>query len=184
AVAVYLAFRDDHAVAGGLGPQFQARRLVLALAVLAATAIGLAQVRRRPALAISALTVLAAFELLYQWRLLIRLYPTDWLFPETPPMLSFLRSRPGSFRITGKGTNLFPNMNVFATVEDIRTHDAVERHDYLQFLDRTCGYPYEYFKKLRNLDASALDFLNVRYLVTGPGDAAPGPRWKPAYSGA
>jgi hypothetical protein len=78
---------------------------------------------------------------------------------------------------------LFPSTNVFAELEDIRTHDAVERRDYLAFLDATCGYPYEYFKKIRNLDAPALDFLNVRYVLTAPGGRAPGSRWLPVYSG-
>jgi len=80
---------------------------------------------------------------------------------------------------------LFPSTNVFARLEDVRTHDAVERHDYMRFLDATCGYPYdEYFKKLGNLDATALNFLNVRYVLAMPGTPAPGPRWRTAYAGA
>src|SRR5262249_49745595 len=52
------------------------------------------------------------------------------------------------------------------------------------FLDRTCGYRSdEYFKVLGNLDAPALDFLNVRFLVAQPGTPAPGPRWRTAYEG-
>src|SRR5262249_40892238 len=73
AVAVYLAFRHEHAAAGGLGPQFQARRLILALFVLGFTAVLFGLARRRPQVAIVALTVLAGAELLYQWRLLFRL---------------------------------------------------------------------------------------------------------------
>jgi hypothetical protein len=182
AIAVYLRFRPEHVAAGGLAPAFQLRRLLVCLAVLALAGLLLAAARRRSGPAIAALTLLAAAELLYQWRGLFRLWPTERMFPETP-LVAFLKSRPGPFRVAGKGSALFPNTNIFAGVEDIRTHDAVERRDYLKFLDSTCGYPYEYFKKLRNLDASALDFLNVRYLVTGPGEAAPGARWALAYSG-
>ena len=36
----------------------------------------------------------------------------------------FLRAQPPPFRVAGAGTALFPNTNVFAGVEDIRTHDA------------------------------------------------------------
>ena len=34
------------------------------------------------------------------------------------------------------------------------------------------------------MDCAALDFANVKYLVAAPGRAAPGPRWRPVYSGA
>jgi hypothetical protein len=180
AVAVYLAFRGEHAAAEGLGPQFQARRLAVALFVLALTAMLLALARRRPQAAILALTALAAGELLYQWRLLFRLSQPERLFPETR-LISFLKTRPGPFRVVGVNTALFPSTNVFAGVEDIRTHDAVERHDYLEFLDRTAGYAYEYFKRIRDVDASSLDFLNVRYAVAAPGTPSPGSRWRLAY---
>ena len=181
AIAAYLRYRPEHAAAGGL--PFQSRRLAVTLAVLVFTALLLAIASRAPALAMVALTVLAAAELLYQWRGLFRLSTPDQLFPETP-LVAFLRSRPAPFRVVGQGPALFPSTNVFAEVEDIRTHDAVERRDYLDFLDRTCGYPYEYFKKVRNLNCTSLDFLNVRYLVTNPVAPAPGPRWRLAYSGS
>ncbi|MFY9551568.1 MAG: hypothetical protein WAU32_10485 [Thermoanaerobaculia bacterium] len=183
AIAVYLGFSADHADVGGLGPAFQARRLAVTLFVLGMTAILLALVRRRPGPAILALTALAAAELLYQWRGLFRLSPPEGLFPDSP-LVAFLKSQPRPFRVVGKGPALFPSTNVFAGVEDIRTHDAIERYDYLEFLDRTAGYVYRYFKSIRNLDAPALDFLNVRYLVAAPDAEAPGPRWRLAYSGA
>ena len=86
--------------------------------------------------------------------------------PRDSPLLRFLHAQQGTFRVTGEGATLFPSTNVFARLEDIRTHDAVERRDYMAFLDATCGYPYDdYFKKIRNVDAPALDFLNVRYVL-------------------
>jgi hypothetical protein len=85
----------------------------------------------------------------------------------------------------GDGSILFPSSNVFAGLADPRTHDPMERRDYVEFLDATCGYdPREYFKVIRDLDAPALDFLNVRYLIRGPGSRPPGPKWRPVYSGA
>jgi hypothetical protein len=78
----------------------------------------------------------------------------------------------------------FPNSNVFAGLEDIRTHDPVERRDYVDFLDRTAGYPpLDYFKHLGDFNAAALDLLNVRYLAGDPGWKAPGEKWKPVYDG-
>jgi len=183
AVLVYLSFRGTHALAGPAAVAFQSRRLVVTLAVLAAAAAILLAARRSPGPAVAALTALAALELLYQWRGLFRLDSPGRLFPETP-LVAFLRGQPPPFRVAGIGSVLFPSTNAFAGVEEVRTHDAVERHDYLTFLDATAGYKYEYFKTLRDLDASALDFLNVRYVAGMPDSAAPGERWRLAYSGA
>jgi hypothetical protein len=55
----------------------------------------------------------------------------------------------------------------------------------VEFLDRTAGFrPADYFKKIANVNAPSLDFLNVKYLIAAPGRASPGPKWQPAYSGA
>ena len=40
-----------------------------------------------------------------------------------------------------------------------------------------------YFKHVANVDCSALDFLNVRFLVAGPGRGEPGRRWRRVYAG-
>ena len=91
----------------------------------------------------------------------------------------------GPYRVGGEGTPLFPGANVLAGLEDVRTHDPVERRDYVEFLDRAAGYrPTDYFKKIENLDTPALDFLNVKYLISTPGRAGPGAKWRPVYSGA
>lgn len=109
--------------------------------------------------------------------------PAAELFPPTS-LVGFLQAQPRPFRVLGEAAELYPNTNVFAGVEDVRTHDAVERRDYIEFLDATCGYPpANYIKFVRDLDAPALDFLNVRYLVCRPGRAAPGEKWRPVYEG-
>jgi len=167
---------------GGL--RFQTWQLGLVLAVLGLAALLALASRERPGRYVLGLTVLCAAELTVQWHILNRLYSPDLLFPETP-LLAYLHRQPGTFRVAGKGPVLFPSTNVFARLEDIRTHDAVERRDYMAFLDRTCGYPYEdYFKMLRNVDAPALDFLNVRFLLAEPRAPLPGARWREVYSGA
>ena len=129
------------------------------------------------------LTTLCAAELFWQGQ---RLYafgsPAD-LFPNRP-LLAFLRAQPGPFRVVGEDDALFPNTNVFAGLEDVRTHDPLERRDYVLFLHGSCGYdPKDYFKKIADLNCRGLDLLNVKYLVAKPARAAPGPKWKPAYSG-
>ena len=179
-VALYAYMFRYRRATGGL--RFQTVELAVALAALVIAA-GIA-VRARPGALAGALTALVAAELLYQWHVENRLCRPERQFPDTP-MLQFLRSREGPFRVTGAGPMLFPSTNVFARLEDIRTHDAVERHDYLKFLDATCGYSYdEYFKKIRNLDATALNFLNVRYVLAIPGTPPPGARWRTVYAGA
>jgi hypothetical protein len=181
AVAVHRTLRPHHALAGGA--EFQDRELLVVLAVLALAAALAIFVRRRPAAYVWGLTLLVCSELLYQWNGLFRLNTPIELFPETPA-IAFLRTQPGVFRVLGEGPVMFPSTNVFAGLEDIRTHDATERRDYLGFLDATAGYPSgEYFKKVGNLNAPALDFLNVRYLLTDPGRESPGEKWTSVYAG-
>jgi hypothetical protein len=187
--AVFRHFRAAYVSAGGYASEKQdlvALGVVLAAAGLAA--IFAALPRFSPALRARVLAVVlvgaAAAELFAVAQPLDRLGRSSFVFPETP-LVRFLRTRPGVFRTAGVGASLFPNANVFAAVEDIRTHDPMERRDYVAFLDATCGYaPGEYFKFLRDLDSPALDFLNVRYAVAARGTVAPGPRWRPSYSGA
>ena len=183
ALAVDRIFRDRHAAAGGLASQREA--LLLVLAALAAYALAGAL---RPGTSgrafVAAVAAVAAVELFVQGERLTRFGPPAELAPDTP-LLRFLRNQPGPFRVVGEGTALFPGSNVFARLEDVRTHDPAERRDYVEFLDRTAGYrPADYFKKIANVNAPSLDFLNVKYLIAAPGRASPGPKWQPAYSGA
>jgi hypothetical protein len=109
--------------------------------------------------------------------------PAGDVFPATP-LAGFLRSRPGPFRVVGEGFDFLPQKNAVVGVEDVRTHDPVERRDYVDFLNSTCGYPpADYFKSIISLNAPALDFLNVRYLVSFPWREKPGEKWTLAYSG-
>ena len=178
AVLVFFHFRERHAAAGGLASQREA--LVLTLTALGAFAF-LGSARRRMALFAVAL---AAAELVFQGTRLYRFGRAGDLAPSTP-VLRFLAQQPGPFRVTGDGALLFPNSNVFAGLEEIRTHDPIERRDYVEFLDAAAGYPpAEYFKVFRNVDFPALDYLNVAFFVTAPGRESPGARWEAVYSGA
>ena len=173
-----------HRAAGGGGPDFQRRELAasaLLLALGAAAAVLFAGGRR--ARAVGAIcAVLTAAELLRGGRRLYGAWPTEWMYPPTP-LLEFVRSRPGTFRVTGEGAVLYPDSSAFAGLEDIRTHDAAERRAYIAFLNATCGFPpLDYFKTLQRLDAPALDFLNVRYLLAAPGREPPAPKWKRVYA--
>ncbi len=173
-----------HAAAGGHDSQKEA--ILLSLAALGAiAAAGVAATLSRPIArrVPFLLAAIAVLELGAQDTRLYRFGPPGDLFPETP-LVRFLKSRPPPFRVGGEGAVLFPNSNVFAGVEDIRTHDPVERRDYVDFLDQAGGYPpADYFKRLSNWNAPALDLLNLRYLGAEIGEPPPGPKWRPAYSG-
>ena len=172
AAATFAFHRAAHAQAGGLA--FQLRALAAACAVALGLAAAGLLLRRRTAALCAAAAALVAVELLVDARHLYRAAPSAGLFPETP-LVAFLRSRTGVFRTAGAGPALFPNTNVFARTQDVRTHDPLERREYLEFLDESCGYPPdEYFRMLRRLDCGALDFLNARYLVAPAGRVGAG----------
>jgi len=178
---VYKHLRAEHLPGGGV--PFQRKETIVALAALGLTAALLAAMRARPRLVCAGLAALCAGELLVQWHNLYRLGSPSLLYPETA-MIRFLHAQPGPFRVAGEGNAMFPNMGVFAEVEDVRTHDAVERGDYVAFLNATCGYPpADYFKHIQNPDAPVFDFLNVRYMIAAPDGAIPGSRWKTVYAG-
>jgi hypothetical protein len=181
-IAAFLHYRPFHAATGGLPSQ--ERALAAALLVCAGGASATLWARRRPNLVGPFLLLLALVELGYQGRRLYRLGDPAEAYPETP-LVRFLRDRPGPFRIVGDGPALFPNTNVLAGVEGIRTHDAVESQEYVRFLDATAGYdPRPYFKFVRDLGAPVLDLLNVRYIVGAPGAPSPDPALRAVYSGA
>ena len=120
----FLHLRPELTAEGALG--FQKRQLAIAAGLLISAA-GLALLAgARSGIYVAGLSALVAADLLYQWRSHYRVFPESLLYPETP-LVRFLRAQTSPFRVAGAGTALFPNTNVFAGVEDIRTHDAVEQ---------------------------------------------------------
>ena len=183
--ATYAGFAARYRAASAVAPQRHAYLLAAgaaaaAILVFAATAYG--PPRWRVAAA-PLVTVVAAAELARQGTRVVRWSDPALLYPETP-LVRFLRERGRPFRIAGEGGALFPNVGILARLEDARTHDPVERRDYVELLDVACGYdPRPYFKQLAKPDCAALAALNVRYFVAPPGRPAPSARWKTAYTG-
>jgi Bacterial membrane protein YfhO len=178
--------RPLHEAAGAAA--VRRREVVIVAILLAAAAIAGDRVARRSSPhAVGRLplilAILAATELGWAGRRLYRMGPSTDFYPPTP-LVEFLRRQPGTFRVVGDGPTVYPSTNVFASVEDVRIHDPVERRDYVEWLDRACGYdPAAFFKHVANADCAALDFLNVKYFVSTPRRATPGPRWRLVYSG-
>ncbi len=180
AIAVYAHFRPEHASLAGAG--FQRGELVAALVALGLTCGLLALGRAWPGLCVAGLAAVCAGHLLRHWQGLYPLNPESLLYPKTP-LTRFLEKQERPYRVAGIENAIFPNDGVFARVEDVRTHDPVERADYVAFLDATAGYPRaDYFKRIRNADAPVFDFLNVRYMVSAPDGHSPGNRWKTVYA--
>jgi Bacterial membrane protein YfhO len=151
---------------------------VVVLAVL------FAFVRRRPVLL--ALLVAVIFELWSVTRGWNPPLPAELRYRRTPLIAKLQELRDAApkdapFRVAGVGPMLFPNSNAAFGIEDIRAHDPMAYDRYMGFLGLTADYKtgaQYYHAWFDNTDASALDFLNVRYLTQDPGtrDADPG-RW-------
>jgi hypothetical protein len=183
ALAVFRWLTPLYRAAGDLDAHRRAALLTGVFAASATLLLLIAAASRRHRLAGPLLVLLAFAELASLGRHLYRFGPPGDLFPPRP-LLAFLQAQPPPFRVLGEGPVLFPNSNVFAGLEDIRTHDAVERRDYVDDLDRIAGYPpRDYFKFVQDVNAAGLDRLNVKFLVTPPDRAAPAPKWRLVYSG-
>jgi hypothetical protein len=187
AAVVFAKVEPLHRVTGALIPQKRALAgaAVILAAVAAAGIVPRVTGARLPPAGVSILLALAAAaELFWQGRRLYRFGSPANFYPATP-LIRFFEKVPRPFRILGEGPVLSPSTPVFAGLEDVRIHDPVERREYVELLDAACGYdPSAFFKHVANVDCRALDFLNVRYLVAGPGRAAPGPRWRRVYAAA
>ena len=174
-----------HRAAGGW--RSETRAWITSVAVLAAVAAACALFGARrlaPARVPGIFALLAAGALFWEGERIYRFHSIAKLYPETP-LVRFLETRPQPFRVVGEGYVLYPNSNVFAGVEDVRTNDPMESREYVDYLNATCGYdPTVYFKTIDNVNAPTLDFLNVRYLVSTPGRVDPGPKWRRIYAGA
>ena len=138
AVLVFLRFRTEHVAAGG--SESQTAALALTLAALAAFAVIPAVFRHaRRRFVPVVLALVCAAELFSQGRRLYRFSTADPLPPPDSGLLSHLRSQSGIFRVVGDGYVVYPNTNVLARLEEIRTHDPLERREYVEWLDRRPG---------------------------------------------
>jgi hypothetical protein len=87
-------------------------------------------------------------------------------------------------RIAGYNADFFPNLSTMFGLEDIRAHDPMESARYVGFLALVAGYKTsEYFAMWPNTTTPLLDYLNVRYFVTGPGRELDRPRFAMVYDG-
>ena len=185
ACAAFPSVAKLHRAAGGWPSERHAWMFaVVVLLAVAATCALFGLRRMRADLLPAFLAILAAGALFAEGSRIYRFHSIAQMYPETP-LVRFLKSRPPPFRVVGEGAVIYPDTNIFAGVEEVRTNDPMENRQYVDYLNATCGYdPAVYFKVIENLNATVLDFLNVRYLVSTPGRTSPAPKWTLVYSGA
>ncbi|MHB0970922.1 MAG: YfhO family protein [Thermoanaerobaculia bacterium] len=177
-------------------PKPEARDLAIAsvvpgLFVLAFAARAIFQKRSRPELAGMLLLAAIGVELFrfgLNWNPVV---PAEKLFPVTPAveMLQRLQNEPSRgdvvpFRIAGFTSTFFPNSSAVYGLEDIRAHDPMANGRVLGVMRVVAGYTSnEYFATIRNFDSSLWDFLNVRYVISAPGEPLQTPGFEEIYSG-
>ena len=126
-------------------------------------------------LAMCVLLVLMTGELWRAMRGWNPMVPGRLMYPRTPlitKLLDLKASHPANdpFRIVGAGAAFFPNISAIYGIEDVRAHDPMANGRYLGILRVLTGYDTEdYFAKWENIGTGVLDFLNVKYIVTGRG---------------
>lgn len=105
------------------------------------------------------------------WQAHITYLPTtrpEHYFPQTEAT-DFLRGKEGPFRVSASQAILTPNTNMAYGIADLRGYDAVESQLYYQLAVR--GDPSRKQLTTGGFNLSrALDLLNVRYIITAPGD--------------
>jgi hypothetical protein len=113
--------------------------------------------------------------------------PLRELYPATPLIstLKQLHARDTQpFRILGIGSQIYPNTNAMYGLDDVRVHDPMAFHAYEKFLQTMTGWePRSYYEKWTDPDASVIDFLNAKYVITEPGRELAMPRYQQHYTG-
>lgn len=143
-------------------------------------------VRRTRALAMAALVVAVYAELWEAGRSWHPVSRGTTIYERTPLIEELLRRRgPDPYRIVGLGGTLFPNTHAPFGLEDVRAKDALASARYMSIPRRTRGWdPNAYYEKWMDPDTPLLDELNVKWVLTGPGESlADTTRYRLAYDG-
>lgn len=142
-------------------------------------------VRRSPGLVTRVAVVACCVELLILNVPFNALAELRYYKPTLPIMQrlhEMLRERPG--RIVGFDWTLLPNASAHYQVEDIRGSDPMAPARYVEFFRLIeAADPYSDVKRVQDVNQPGLHFLNVRYLLTEPGQTVGAP-WQLRYAGA
>jgi hypothetical protein len=149
------------------------------LSLLPSMAVLLALCHRRLIVVAGALTVVELWLTMAHWNPIL---PIRELNPKTPLVAKLeslladgraggLRQPPTAnrqpFRIVGLGGQMYPNVNAFWGLEDVRVHDPMANDRYVAYLERNAGWNRaDYYAKWGDPRSPLLDRLNVRYIVS------------------
>ncbi|MEO8217484.1 MAG: YfhO family protein [Acidobacteriota bacterium] len=173
---------EHHAIATGL----------LKVGVLLTAVVAVQLAGRRRTVALSLMTIMALCDLWAFGRPWNSVIPARELYPMTP-LIQFLQRRqnhprPGElapFRIAATGPTFFPNSAGMFGLEDIRSHDPMAYGKFIGAMRVFTGYSsFDYFGVVKNFEDPYIDYLNVRYLITGPGEPYQSDRFVLVYYGA
>lgn len=111
------------------------------------------------------------------------------LYPETPlieRLQALSAADPiGPSRIVGMDMMFFPNAAAMYGLEDIRAHDPMAAAPWLSYLHVLCGYAsQDYFARIWHFEHPIIDFMNVRYALTGPRDSVKAAGFHRVWKGA
>lgn len=102
----------------------------------------------------------------------------EMIFP-APEAIRFLQQDTSVYRVCGTGLILYPNSGMVFGLQDVRGYDTVVPGRYVTLVDRLEGhYRYHFHSLFVHAEASLLDLLNVKYLLT---DQKPGEKWELVY---
>jgi hypothetical protein len=109
--------------------------------------------------------------------------PRDKVYPAVPE-LAFIQSDTGVHRAAGWGLALPPNTASVYGLQDFRSYDGVGLRRYSEFLEIGFHFNGTAFELVNTGTPQLLDFLNVKYIVTGTDVDLPADRFRLAFSQA
>lgn len=162
------------------------RVLVLVAALLAAFMV--VRFRKHATALLLVVVVLDLWAFGYRWNPTL---PAQKLYPETPIITELLRQRDlverrdiEPFRIGGTGSAFFPNASGMFGLEDIRAHDPMTNARTIGMLRVFGGYSSDnYFGLMGTYEHPFIDYMNLRFLLTSPGEDYSSERFRQIYSG-
>ncbi|MEX0879755.1 MAG: YfhO family protein [Thermoanaerobaculia bacterium] len=167
------ALRDLGMSAGYL----RLRILLQVVPVLLALGIVLLSARGRPLGKIAAAALFALFlaQRTLEEREVYPTYPPRAFYPPIPELDPVPRGEP--VRMAALGWTFAPNIAAIYGLEDARGYDAMVLGSLAQTFGLWCLPPANFYNRIEDPTLPFLAFLNVRYVLTPPGYAAP-PGWK------
>lgn len=172
------------------GTELRAIGKLLLFAGLGALVIGLAGRTRYPVV-VGLAAVVVVLDLGYL-RDFNPVLPAREAYPPQPPVVSFLKERPGPYRITPSNPTVFPpNTPALYGLEAPQGYDYPQSARWARYLQRVLGetgapspeFPAQKYAAPRGSVRTGHQLMNVRYYVTPPGAPPPGPRMARMYSG-